>query len=151
MSVTGNNTAPAASKLSGWLSADYPKNSAHARAMRIYASCCNISSNLLAMTGLAIVTGLIAIAIFAPILAPHDPMTQDLSQRLLPPGSESHLLGTDELGRDILSRLIHGSRITLYIVGLVALIAPTLGLLVGGLAGYAGSWPDAVLMRVTDV
>ncbi|MEQ9246827.1 MAG: D,D-dipeptide ABC transporter permease, partial [Nitratireductor sp.] len=97
-----------------WITDDVPKNRAHASAVKIYTSARNISRNVITMTGVAIVATLIVVAVCAPLLAPHDPLTQDLSQRLLPPGSESHLLGTDELGRDILSRLIHGSRITLY-------------------------------------
>jgi len=76
---------------------------------------------------------------------------QDLANRLAPLGTDSHVLGTDSLGRDILSRLIHGSRITLYIVALVALIAPVAGLLVGTISGYAGGWIDTILMRITDI
>ncbi|SEB44131.1 peptide/nickel transport system permease protein [Nitratireductor aquibiodomus] len=136
---------------SAWITDDAPKNRAHASAVKFYSSARNISRNVITMAGVAIVATLIAVAVCAPLLAPHDPLTQDLLQRLLPPGSESHLLGTDELGRDILSRLIHGARITLYIVALVAIIAPTAGLLIGGLAGYAGGFLDVVLMRITDV
>ena len=76
---------------------------------------------------------------------------QDLGNRLAPLGSEGHILGTDSLGRDILSRLIYGARITLYIVALVALIAPIVGLLVGTVSGYIGGWVDIVLMRITDI
>jgi len=71
--------------------------------------------------------------------------------RLLPPGSPGYLLGTDDQGRDILSRLIYGSRLTLAVVVLVAVIAAPVGLLVGTVSGYAGGWTDAVLMRVTDI
>jgi peptide/nickel transport system permease protein len=103
------------------------------------------------MLGLGILIALVLMAAFAPWLAPHDPFAQDLGNRLQPLGTPGHLLGTDSLGRDILSRLIHGSRITLYIVALVALIAPIAGLLVGTVSGYAGGWVDAVLMRITDI
>jgi peptide/nickel transport system permease protein len=91
------------------------------------------------------------IALAAPLLSPHDPFVQNLGNRLQPLWSDGHVLGTDSLGRDILSRLIYGSRITLYIVGLVALIAPVTGLLVGTVAGYAGGWTDQILMRITDI
>jgi peptide/nickel transport system permease protein len=70
--------------------------------------------------------------------------------RLLPP-SAGHWLGTDDQGRDILSRIIYGSRITLFVVALVAVLAAPVGLLVGTVAGYAGGWVDAVLMRITDI
>jgi peptide/nickel transport system permease protein len=105
----------------------------------------------MAMIGLWILLGLVGIAVFAPLLAPHDPFVQDLGNRLAPLGTSGHVLGTDSLGRDILSRLIYGSRITLYIVALVALIAPIVGLLVGTVSGYAGGWVDVVLMRITDI
>jgi peptide/nickel transport system permease protein len=103
------------------------------------------------MIGLAILLALIVISALAPWISPHDPLQQTLANRLLPPGSPGHLLGTDELGRDILSRLLHGASITLYIVTLVAATAPVLGLVVGTLAGYAGGWIDTVLMRLTDI
>jgi peptide/nickel transport system permease protein len=73
-----------------------------------------------------------------------------LSDRLQPP-SAAHWLGTDELGRDIYSRIVHGSRLTLYIVGLVVVIVGPVGLAVGTIAGYLGGWVDVVLMRITDI
>jgi peptide/nickel transport system permease protein len=98
-----------------------------------------------------IILALVLVAIFAPALAPHSPYVGDLAgKRLLPPGPE-HWLGTDDQGRDILSRLIYGSRLTLQVVLLVAIIAAPIGLLVGTVAGYAGGWVDAVLMRITDI
>jgi peptide/nickel transport system permease protein len=105
----------------------------------------------MAMAGLWILLALLGIALFAPIIAPHDPFVQDLGNRLAPLGTPGHIFGTDSLGRDILSRLIYGSRITLYIVALVALIAPIVGLLVGTVSGYVGGWVDVVLMRITDI
>ena len=69
---------------------------------------------------------------------------------MLPPAN-GHVLGTDDQGRDILSRLIHGSRITLFVVALVAVLAAPVGLVVGTVSGYAGGWLDAVLMRITDI
>lgn len=105
----------------------------------------------MAMIGLGILVLLVFIAAAAPIISPHDPFVQDLGNRLAPLGAESHIFGTDSLGRDILSRLIYGARITLYIVALVALIAPVVGLLVGTVSGYVGGWVDIVLMRITDI
>ena len=102
------------------------------------------------MVGLAIVVSLVLVALLVPLLAPYAPTVGDLGQRLLPP-SANHRLGTDDQGRDILSRLIHGSRITLFVVVLVAMLAAPIGLLVGAVSGYAGGWLDAVLMRVTDI
>jgi peptide/nickel transport system permease protein len=97
------------------------------------------------------VLSLVLIAALANQLAPYPPTIGDLrTERLLPP-SNAHWLGTDDQGRDILSRLIHGSRITLYIVVLVAVLAAPIGLAVGSVSGYAGGWVDAVLMRITDI
>ena len=73
-----------------------------------------------------------------------------LADRLQPPSAE-HWLGTDELGRDIWSRIVHGSRLTLYIIGIVAVIVGPVGLAVGTIAGYRGGWVDRVLMRITDI
>ncbi|MCG6123066.1 MAG: D,D-dipeptide ABC transporter permease, partial [Microvirga sp.] len=108
-------------------------------------------SNWLAMLGLAIILTLVLAAIFAPFIATHPPNAQNLAGRLNPPGWQGHLLGTDELGRDIFSRLVYGSRVTLYIVALVALTAPVFGLIVGTLAGTLGGWTDRILMRCTDI
>ncbi len=134
-----------------WLLTDEPTSRRHARLASLYKGWLTLRSNSMAMVGLAILVILVLTAVFAPIIAPQDPFTQDLSSRLLPIGAEGHLLGTDSLGRDILSRLIYGARITLYIVALVALIAPVAGLLVGTVAGYAGGWADVILMRITDI
>ncbi|MFF8591078.1 ABC transporter permease [Streptomyces sp. NPDC015220] len=107
-------------------------------------------ANKLAVVGLAIITLLILTAIFAPLLAPHDPLKQDLTQTLQSPGG-SHWLGTDALGRDQLSRLIYGSRIAV-IVGLASIcVALIIGIVLGALAGYYGRWVDTVIMRVADV
>ncbi|HXQ52727.1 MAG TPA: ABC transporter permease [Stellaceae bacterium] len=103
-----------------------------------------------ALAGMVIVTLLILAAAAAPLLAPYDPNAQDLALRLAPPGA-AHWLGTDELGRDVLSRLLAGSRITLAVVALIALTVPAAGLAVGCLAGFAGGIVDAVLMRIADV
>ncbi|MEX5564715.1 ABC transporter permease [Pseudophaeobacter sp. 1A16562] len=137
--------------LRDWLLSDTPTSRRQARWAAVYKGWLTLKSNHMAIAGLAIIVALIALAIFAPLIAPHDPFVQDLGNRLQPLGSEGHLLGTDSLGRDILSRLIWGARITLYIVALVALIAPIAGLLVGTVSGYAGGWVDVILMRITDI
>ena len=133
-----------------WLLSDAPQTRRQARLGAIYQGWLTFRSNQLAMVGLIILVLLIGMAIFAPLLAPQNPYAQDLGARLQPP-SAAHWLGTDGLGRDIMSRLIHGSRITLFIVGTVALIAPIIGLFIGTVAGFAGGWVDQVLMRVTDI
>ncbi|MDN5787624.1 ABC transporter permease [Pseudorhodobacter sp.] len=134
-----------------WLLTDTPTSRRHAKLSAIYQGWLSFRGNTMAMIGLWILIALVAIAAFAPFISPHDPFVQDLGNRLGPLGTEGHILGTDSLGRDILSRLIYGSRITLYIVALVALIAPIAGLLVGTVSGYVGGWLDAVLMRITDI
>ena len=134
-----------------WLLSEEPESRVQARLASIYHGWLTLRGNVMAMIGLVIIVALVLTALFAPLLAPHDPYVQDLGKRLLPLGTEGHLLGTDSLGRDILSRLIFGARITLYIVALVALIAPVLGLLVGTVAGYVGGIADLVLMRITDI
>jgi len=134
-----------------WLLTDTPTSRRHAKFAAIYTGWLTLKSNSMAMIGLGILVLLVLIAALAPLLAPHDPFVQTLANRLQPPGSDGHILGTDSLGRDILSRMIYGSRITLYIVALVALIAPIVGLLVGTVAGYAGGWVDTILMRITDI
>ncbi len=134
-----------------WLTTDTPTSRGHARVAEIYHGWLSLKANHMAMAGLLILVALVVVAALAPLLAPMDPIAQSLSGRLQPPGTEGYPLGTDSLGRDILSRLIYGSRITLYIVALVAIIAPIAGLLVGTIAGYAGGIIDVVLMRITDI
>ena len=137
--------------LRAWLSDPNPASRRQARLGQAWLAWQRIKRNRLAMAGLVIVGLLLLVAIFAPLIAPHDPLTQDLSRRLLPPGTPGNWLGTDDFGRDILSRIIHGARITLYIIALVAITAPVLGLLIGTVAGYFGGWVDAALMRLTDL
>ncbi|MBM4285240.1 MAG: ABC transporter permease [Deltaproteobacteria bacterium] len=106
--------------------------------------------NRLAMTGLALVAGLFLASFAAPWLAPYDPGDIDLEAVLIPPSS-AHWLGTDTLGRDVLSRIIYGSRVSLK-VGFVAVgLATLIGLLVGSLAGFYGGWVDTLLMRLVDL
>ena len=106
--------------------------------------------NRLSVVGLALIAGFLLLAFAAPLLAPADPMAQALYNRLSPPTLE-HPFGTDGFGRDILSRVIYGARISLR-VGIVAvLIALVLGTGIGLVAGYWGGWIDQVLMRVMDL
>lgn len=133
-----------------WLLSDAPQTRRQARLGALYQGWLTFRANKLALVGLAILVALVLIAIFAPWIAPKSPFAQNLGGRLQPPSAE-HWLGTDALGRDILSRLIHGSRITLFIVGTVALIAPVIGLFIGTLSGFLGGWVDQVLMRITDI
>ncbi len=137
--------------LRAWLMSDRPQSRRQASLGRLYAGWRTFARNRLAIVGLAIIVALVLVAIFADALAPYSPYQGDLTRtRLLPP-SAAHWLGTDDQGRDILSRIIHGSRITLLVVVLVAILAAPIGLLVGTVAGYAGGWIDAALMRVTDI
>ena len=137
--------------LSEWLLSDHPQSRRQAALGRAYGGWRSFAHNRLALVGLAIVLLLIVLALLAPWIAPYSPTAGDLgSARLLPP-SAAHWFGTDDQGRDILSRLLVGSRITLYVVLLVAVLAAPIGLLVGTVAGYAGGWVDAVLMRITDI
>ncbi len=135
-----------------WLLSDAPLSRRQARLGQAYRTWLAFRANGLAMFGLLIVLALVMLALFAPALAPHDPLTGSLNTtRLLPPLTEGYWLGTDDQGRDILSRLIYGSRITLAVVALVAILATPLGLLIGTTAGYFGGWIDTVLMRLTDI
>lgn len=100
--------------------------------------------------GLIVLGLLILAAVFAPFIATHDPYAQDLVNTLQAPGN-GHLFGTDELGRDIFSRLIWGARITLTIIFLVSIIVGPIGLIVGTASGYLGGKFDTVMMRITDI
>ncbi len=135
-----------------WLLSEQPASRRQARLGQGYRTWLALRANPLAMIGLAIVVTLVVVALLANVIAPYDPIVGgDLrTERLLPP-SLTHLMGTDEQARDIFSRLVHGSRITLMVVALVAVIATPIGLLVGTTAGYFGGWVDTVLMRVTDI
>jgi len=133
-----------------WLLSGSPASRRQARLGRLYIAWLGFRGNHLAMLGLGIVLALILVAIFAPLIAPYNPNAQVLADRLQF-FSAQHWFGTDDLGRDIFSRIVYGSRLTLYIVILVAIIAAPIGLLVGTSAGYFGGWVDSVLMRVTDI
>lgn len=137
--------------LRDWLLSEEPTSRRQARFASWYKGWLTLRSNKLTMFGLYVLAFLILCAIFAPILATHDPFAQDLGQRLLAPGENGHLFGTDSLGRDIYSRLLYGARISIYIVLLVVMVAPLVGLIVGTMSGYAGGWIDVLLMRITDI
>ncbi|TAX45776.1 ABC transporter permease (plasmid) [Rhizobium leguminosarum] len=109
-----------------------------------------LAAEPLGLAGFVILGLLCLIAIFAPLLAPYDPVVQSLGDALQPP-SLAHLAGTDEFGRDILSRLIFGTRITIQTVLSISLIVGPIGLLIGVVAGFFGGRTDALLMRATDI
>jgi peptide/nickel transport system permease protein len=99
---------------------------------------------------------LIVTALFAPNIAPHNPYMGELRDRLMPPfwqegGSTNYILGTDQLGRDVLSRLIYGGRTTLLVCVLAIALAGIIGSLLGIISGYLGGWADTIIMRITDL
>jgi peptide/nickel transport system permease protein len=104
-----------------------------------------------AVGALIVVLLLILVAILAPYLAPHDPYRGMALRRLRPPGTEGFPLGTDELGRDMLSRLIYGARLSLFMGVTPVIFALVFGTIIGVTAGYAGGWVNSVLMRTVDV
>lgn len=133
-----------------WLLTEAPASRAQAAWGRRYRLWRDFRANPLAMAGLILVVLLVLAVILAPVLALQDPAAQDLPHRLGKP-SAAHWFGTDELGRDVFSRVLYGGRVTLgMVVAIVLLVAP-LGLAVGCVAGYYGGVADRVLMRVTDV
>jgi peptide/nickel transport system permease protein len=110
----------------------------------------NIKRNRLALIGFLIISALVLIALFAPLIAPHDPIEQNLDKRLLSPCME-YPLGTDDLGRCILSRLIYGARISLIIGIIVVGITACIGVTLGAIAGYFGGIWDEIIMRIVDI
>lgn len=108
-----------------------------------------VASRPAGLFGLAVILGLVVVLVFAPLLAPYDPAAQNIADRLEGP-SRDHLLGTDQLGRDLLSRLIFGTRVALAIAFPAVLGALVCGLVLGTIAGYVGGWIDNALLVVTD-
>jgi ABC-type dipeptide/oligopeptide/nickel transport system permease subunit len=107
------------------------------------------------LVGVMLITALVLMAVLAPYIAPHDPTDQDLTARLAPPvwyekGTVKHILGTDHLGRDVLSRTIHGARVSLWVGAAVVLLAGGFGVVMGLMAGYLGGRTDAFVMRWVD-
>ncbi len=111
--------------------------------------------NRLALAGGIVVLALGLASLLAPWIAPHDPLRGRLPHRLLPPGAASaggpYLLGTDNLGRDILSRVLHGGRVSISLGLLVVAVSTVVGVTLGLVSAYAGGWVDAVIQRVVDV
>jgi peptide/nickel transport system permease protein len=103
------------------------------------------------LVGVTIAGLVILAAVAAPLLVPHDPLQSDFAAGLQPPGTPGHPLGTDQLGRDLLARVLYGARIALFIGVCCVLLTAIVGGLLGLLAGYFEGWPGAVLMRVADV
>jgi peptide/nickel transport system permease protein len=102
-----------------------------------------------------VIAAMILMAIFAPLLAPHSPIDQTLRDKLLPPvwldgGNSKYILGTDAFGRDILSRLIYGARVSLIVAALALTVGGCVGLFIGIVAGYMGGIVETILMRVVD-
>jgi len=133
-----------------WALDDSPASRSQANWGRRYRIWVNLRANPLAMIGLFIIIAFVVLSLAAPLLAPYDPSVQDLGNRLSAP-TAAHWFGTDELGRDILSRILYGGRVTLgMVIAVVILVAP-IGLFIGCIAGYFGGIVDTALMRVTDV
>lgn len=109
-----------------------------------------LSKNLFAMFGLVLLLSIVVIAVFAPQIAPYDPNQADYAATMKGP-SGSHWLGTDNFGRDILSRIIYGARISLRLGFFGTLIGASVGSLLGAVAGFFGGWVDTLIMRLLDV
>ncbi len=104
-----------------------------------------------AVAGLGIILLFVVLAVFAPLIAPHSPIEQNISIRKSPPFTEGHVLGTDELGRDMLSRLIYGARLSMTIGILSVGISMIGGVAIGVVSGYFGGWFDRIVMRLIDI
>ncbi|MFN3672559.1 MAG: nickel transporter permease [Bosea sp. (in: a-proteobacteria)] len=133
-----------------YLTTDSPTSRRQARLGQLYRQWLAFRRNRLAVFGLGIVVALLLVAAFAPLIAPFDPLAQNLDRRLMPP-SAVNWFGTDSLGRDIFSRIVHGARVTLVIVIMVVIMVGPIGLLIGAASGYLGGWVDRALMRITDI
>ena len=107
-------------------------------------------SSKLVIVGLSIFLVYIIFAIFSPVITPYDPIEQEIDDQFMPPG-EKHLLGADRFGRDVLSRLIDGSRITLVVGMMSVVVSLALGLPLGAVAGFYGRYVEEVIMRIMDV
>ena len=133
-----------------WLNDEAPASAWQARCGAYYRGLRRAMRSPMTLFGLAAVAAMILVALAAPLIAPADPNAQDVANRLLPP-SAAHWLGTDQLGRDLWSRLVYGTRPTLLIILLVAWLSAPLGLAVGICAGYFGGWINTIFMRITDI
>jgi peptide/nickel transport system permease protein len=107
-------------------------------------------SNRMGMVGLFIIVFMYLVAFAAPLIAPADPIDMTLENQFQPPSSE-HLMGTDDFGRDVFSRLVHGARLSLRIGPIAVGIAFIVGGILGGISGYLGRWPDMIIQRFMDI
>jgi peptide/nickel transport system permease protein len=107
--------------------------------------------NRVGLLGIIIVALVVVVAVWAPFLSPHNPNLAEMPMRLKPPGTPGHILGTDQLGRDILSRIILGSRISLGVALYATVVSGVIGIAVGVISGYYGGWIDTIAMRLVDV
>ena len=121
-----------------------PRSSLFLDAMR------RLFRNKLAIAGMVIMGTFLLTAVFAPLIAPYDPIKQDLIMRRRPP-SQEHWFGRDDLGRDILSRIIFGARLSLQVGVLSVGFAIVIGALIGAASGYGGGWVDSIVMRIMDI
>ncbi|NLR75947.1 ABC transporter permease [Leeia aquatica] len=133
-----------------WLETDTPQSAMQARLGRWWRAGRRMLRNPAMLFGGLMLLLILVAAVAAPWLAGYDPNVPDSHARLLAPSAE-HWLGTDQLGRDLWARLLYGTRPTLLIVLLVAVLSAPFGLAIGIVAGYFGGWVSAVLMRVTDI
>jgi peptide/nickel transport system permease protein len=119
------------------------------------ASWKRFKKNKLALFGSFILLFLLFVAAIAPLVAPHDPYVSNVNElggyNVLAPPSSEHILGTDSLGRDMLSRIIYGGRVSLSVAFVAVMIATVTGIFLGVVAGYYGKWVDTLIMRITDV
>ncbi|MDA0379414.1 MAG: ABC transporter permease [Bacteroidetes bacterium] len=111
----------------------------------------SIRRSPVALTAFIVLLGLVGVALLAPVLAPMDPGAIDIRARLSPPGEGGHILGTDNVGRDVLSRIIHGARISLFVGVATVLIGGIFGSVLGIVAGYFRGWVETVIMRLVDI
>lgn len=135
-------------RFSHWL--QVKKREYLARAKELRFTMHRIRRSPLTLIGFFLVIPITCVALFAPWLATHDPLKTDISQRLNPPSAD-HFFGTDQLGRDLYSRIVYGSRISLQAGLTIVGIAMIIGILLGSIAGYFGGWIDEIISRITDI
>lgn len=134
----------------GTIAADVERLQAPARLLPKRSVVGQLARDRTALAGLVIVGVVVAVAVAAPWIAPHDPSDQDVVNRYAPPSAQ-HLLGTDNLGRDELSRLLYGARMSLGTTLVVGVVALAIGIAIGLLSGFAGGLLDGLLMRIVDI
>ena len=120
------------------------------RERRANSAWSKLKRNKTAMVGLIIVSVMIFVAVFAPIIAPYDPTKMNPADMLLPPGTPGHLFGTDHVGRDLMSRIFYGARVSLIVAFGGTIVAGIIGVILGLVAGYFGGIVDAIIMRFMD-